>query len=112
MNLQGLTGMPATSRAEIIGANGQGKRHMKRDRGAGVKGLTGTEGAGRGRQDSERRDGWWRPEGVDARTCRQAFQDRKRGKKWVQRAVQLSIRVEGGEGVGTQREMGKDPENS
>ena len=40
------------------------------------------------------------------------YQDRNRGYNWVQRAVRLSLRVVDGEGVGTRRVMGTDPENS
>ena len=41
--------------------------------------MTGTWGSGQGRQDIDRRDGKWRPKGVDAFPGGQAVQDRKRG---------------------------------
>ena len=44
---------------------------------------------------------------MDPCTGGQAVQDRKRGENWVQRAVQISLKVEGGEGVRTQRVTGK-----
>ena len=66
--------------------------------GVRLKGPTGTWGAGRGRQDSERRDEKWRPAGVDTCTGGQAIHYRKRGDSRVHRVEQLSLRmVERGE---------------
>ena len=58
--------------------NRQEKRRQKQAPGAGLQGPRGTWGLGRGWQDSERRGGRWRPEGVDACPGGQAIQDRKR----------------------------------
>ena len=77
----------------------------------GLQGPRGTWGEGLGRQDSECRDGRWRTAGVDTYPGGKEIQDRKRGYNQVQRAVQLSLRVEDEGGVGTQRVKGEDPEN-
>ena len=87
-------------------------RWQKRARGAGLQGPTGTWGAGRGRQNSQRRDGRWRSVGVDTCSGGQVFQDRKRGGNQVQRSVQISLGVVDGRGVGTWGVAGNDPENS
>ena len=50
---RGARDVDGRKRGEI----GQGKRWQKRDRGKGMKGPTGTWGAGRGRQESECRTG-------------------------------------------------------
>ena len=83
----------------IIFKNTLGTILMKRARGAGLQGTTGTWGEGRGRQDSERRYMWWRPTGVEACPGGQVVQDRKSGENWAKRAEQLSLRVADGEGV-------------
>ena len=79
---------------------------MKQACGAGLQGPAGTWGAGRGRQDSEHRDGKWIPEGVDACPGGQAVQEQKREENRVKILVQLSQRVADGEVVRTQRVTG------
>ena len=77
------------------GTTGQGTRRQKRARGAGLQGPTGTWGAGRGQKIQHVQDGWWRPAGMDACLVRRS-KTGMRVEIWVQRAVQLSLRVTDG----------------
>ena len=60
------------------GANIQGKRREKQARGVGLQGPIGTWGAGRGRKDSDIRDGRWGITGVGAFPGGQVIQDHNR----------------------------------
>ena len=77
---------------------------QKHARGVGLQGPRGTWGAGQGQKDSDRRDGWWRPGGVDACPGGQAIQDRKRS--WVIGCKKISAAQLKGGGWG----RGKDAE--
>ena len=88
----------------------QGKRWQKRDRGEGVKGPTGTWGAGRGQQESECRTGGGSRR--DGSFFGQAVQDRKDGgklgvKEWCSSVSGWRMRGV----VSTRRVKGTDPEN-
>ena len=93
-----------------MGVNIWGKRRQKQARGVGLQGPRGTWGAGRGWKDSERRDGRWRLEGVDACPGGKAIQDQKRrGRiRYKKSGVCRSIAFQWG-GLGMRRVTGKDP---
>ena len=62
-----------------MGATRWGTRQKKRDCGAGLQGPTGNWGVGCGRQESECKNGWWGPEGVEYFPGGQVVQDFNRG---------------------------------
>ena len=59
---------------------------------AGMQGLIGTWGAGKGKKDSNHRSGRWMPAGVDACKGGHAIQDlKRRGGNWVHKDWCISV---------------------